>query len=122
MARGRRRGGRRAPGAAQTNQAPLTPDQEPAGPVAVEDPAPIAAPRLHLSVFQQYVHNIASELLATQSKVETMRDQAASLPNTPPELVDRLERWVEAFAVSHRHSGSILAVFDEMQKRELGLD
>ena len=113
MSRGRRRRSNSPPAEAQPQTVAIsdgaTVEQVPVAPTGT----------VYTSSLTAYVHQFAGELLTTMNHVEIMRDNLAGTP-VPQQLIDRLSTWIEALAVCHRHSGSVLAVLDEMNRKELG--
>ena len=115
MSRGRRKRRKKTPQSESSPQVVQISDG------ATVEQVPLAPEgSVYTSTMTQYVHQFAADLLTTMNRVEIMRDQLAGAP-VPQDLIDRLSTWIEAFSVTHRHAGSVLAVLDEMNRKELGL-
>lgn len=79
-----------------------------------------AGPQIYPSQFIGHAHELAAEIMGIVNKVEMMRDLAAQHPMTPPDLIDRLDGWVDALSVGHAHAGGILAICNRLHEQERG--
>ena len=77
-------------------------------------------PQIYPSQFIGHAHELAAEIMGIVNKVEMMRDLAAQHPMTPPDLIDRLDGWVDALSVGHAHAGGILAICNRLHEQERG--